>query len=236
MNSKKITKFMRWLLLKVRIREASRHIYIKELEVFSSTIDSEIGLYRKIRALSLSFWYASGVFTLLVVLYFIILGPYFFTISFSPVYIIFSVFFQYLAIGLGGYIGFYLPFQPYFILKFSKKKGKELADLLETYSAYNFIITIVALLILSIFLVFSVYVTHMFYHSPNYVWLFMFNAGFLILLFIIYMMGGLMNAMLAYYNLRKWYKGKPTWFDELKARIEMSEEKHEKDNLDVGER
>ena len=197
-------------------------------------------LYRAIYRFSRTFWHVFLIIPLAQLLYFWI-GMYY--PCYPPphpslTHIILCVFFLWGGIAFGASIGFYFPFQPYFILKFSKKKGKELADLLGTYSTQDIIILIAAVLFLLIYILLAepVYAYMLYVSHYDEVGFFAIDLGYFTLFFIIYLGGGLMNSILSLYLLWKGHKGKPTWFDELKARIEMSEEKHEKDNLGVGER
>jgi len=226
MNTERITGFIRWLY-KIRPKSIPKHT-IRNLTLTSESIDTEIGLYQVIQLSTTGLWFMLMIFPMGVCLYSLVWGGY---IPPPPhptlIHMILSLLSLWAVIGIGGYISFYLPFQPYFIIKFSKKKGKELANLLQTYSAYNFIIMVAILLLMPISMVLSAsLMKNMLYGKySDEVGLFLFGLGFLTLIFIVYLPGTLLSFVLYVYNSMKKKRGKPTWFDELKARIEMREEK-----------
>jgi len=237
MDAKKITRSIR-RLYKIRPKRIPKYI-IRNLTVISESIDTEIGLYQAVRLSSLGWWEIFLTFPLALWLSLFVRGGCVPPPQYpSLVYMLFCVLSLYLVIGLGCYITFILPVQPYFILKFSKKKGKELANLIETYSAYNFIIMIIALILLPIAIILSGDVLNYIIYYGKYTAevFFLFVELGHIALFVIYLFCTPISMFLTLNYLAKWWRTEFIWFDELKARIEMKEEKQKKDNLGVGER
>jgi flagellar biosynthesis protein FlhB len=232
MFTKRIIKFIKGILKNNFTNDISSSEAFKYL---SEGIHSAIGLYGVTRVLCISLWF-------LIVL---IIPPLIFLNEMLPFYsppqpvsfihVILGVISLCMVVGLGSYLCVYLPLQPYIVLKFSKKKGKDLANLLEKFSAQSFIIGISFLIFMCIITVLSFFRILSFFYSSGYSNNEVVSICLIILYVIYYLIGIPLNIVLFIYTLTK-YKGKPTWFDELKARIEMRGEKHEKDNLGVGER
>jgi len=218
MITQKIINFLRWSHTRQGLLPLTpREKYKKYIE----SIRSYIGLYREVRKTWLSFWHLSSIiFVLAVFLYYGTYSP-----QQSPILLFSFKFLLFVLIFICGYFNLYLPFEPYLLLKYSKKTGKYLVKSLTRSTVLIFTIEIVSNIVMWITFVLSTGIS-----SKDVVW-----AGELFITF--YLITGVVGwVWLLYTDIISNYKGKPTWFDELKARIEMREEKHEKDNLGVGER
>jgi hypothetical protein len=210
MITQKIINFLRWLHTTRGLLGPGLLTPSEKYEKYMESIRSDIGLYREVRKTWLSFWHLSSIiFVLAVFLYYGTYSP-----QQSPILLFSFKFLLFVLIFICVYFNFYLPFEPYLLLKYSKKTGKYLVKSLTRSTVLIFTIEIVSDIAMLITFVLSTGIS-----SKDVVW-----AGELFITF--YLITGVVGwVWLLYRDILSNYKGKPTWFDELKARIEMREEK-----------